>query len=128
MSLRPASRDVMVLAQRRDALAGDDFGQLDGGLVEGVDAHQARGENRFQHEVHHQRPDAALVEAGEIEGAGGCRRNEVAAVSDPSIAAVLSRRERQLGAQFKPSAHRPPGGATFAPARRPIVAPGPAAG
>src|ERR1700682_1611902 len=57
------------LRQRRDALPRDDLGQLDGRLVEGIDAHEPRGENRFQHEMHHQRPHRALVKAGEIEGA-----------------------------------------------------------
>ena len=76
MSLRPASRDVMVLMQRRDALAGDDLGQLDGGLVEGVDAHQPRGENRLQHEVHHQRPtqrSSRRARSKVREGVGGMK-------------------------------------------------------
>ena len=39
------------------------------GWSNGIDAQQARGENRLQHEMHHQRPDAPLVKPGEIEGA-----------------------------------------------------------
>src|SRR4051812_14092622 len=42
---------------------------FDGGLVERIDAEQMRGNDRFQHEVHQQFPEAALVEPIEMDSA-----------------------------------------------------------
>src|SRR5262249_2537610 len=55
------------LAESSHALARDHLGQLHGRLIEGIDAHQPGSENRFQQEMHHQRPNALLVKASEVE-------------------------------------------------------------
>src|SRR5262245_10109991 len=70
-SLREDGSIISPLRQRRDALARDDLRQLHRGLIERIDAQQMRGENRLQHHVHHQRAEARLVKAREIEGAHG---------------------------------------------------------
>ena len=45
------------------------LGELHCRLIEWIDAHQARGEDRFQHAVHHQRAEAGLVQPVEVEDA-----------------------------------------------------------
>src|SRR5262249_8877688 len=59
------------LPERSDVLACNHLGQLHGRLIEGIDAHKPGCENRFQHEMHHQRPNAWLVKAGEVDEARG---------------------------------------------------------
>ena len=56
------------LRKRSNALTREDLGEFDGGLVEGVHAHEPRRENRFEHKMHHECADAALVEVGKVDG------------------------------------------------------------
>ena len=49
--------------------AGQHFTRFYRRLVERVDAEQMRGEDRLQHEMHHQRAERALVQRVEVDGA-----------------------------------------------------------
>src|SRR5262249_57452929 len=55
--------------QLRHPLASDDLGQLHRRLVERIHTHEPPGENRFEHQMHHQRPDTRLVKPIKVENA-----------------------------------------------------------
>ena len=49
--------------------ARDELTRFYRGLVERIDAQKRAGENRLQHEVHHQSADGALVKPFDVDGA-----------------------------------------------------------
>ncbi len=63
MATGPLPRNCAGSGGLLQPLARQNLAQLDGRLVERIDAQQTAGENRLQHEMHQQRAQRALVQA-----------------------------------------------------------------
>src|SRR6202035_3019009 len=66
---RPVGRRQCVSRPTREVLLRQHLALLNGRLIERIDADELRGDDRLQHEMHHQLAESWLVEPVEMQGA-----------------------------------------------------------